>query len=275
MTTTSVTDKKHILELLSYLKDPGRSLIAADLVIPTSPDVLASVFGTLAKEGVRMINSHSQSDPSSPNASWTFFAEVGPKFDIDSTRERVLRSGAKEFRAIQGREGFVWNSFHFPVKLSDGRRAVVVSLESMGELMKRLRTILGSGAPIILYEMGEAIGQAAAILVDTHHTGADVESKLQVTGDMYSMAGWGEVVNLSMVGGRIAVSVKSNFECTTSNIVAPRSHFFRGELAGSLGAVLGHKLVCKETKCLGGGGEVCEFILSPADVSRLSPDRER
>jgi len=130
-------------------------------------------------------------------------------------------------------------------------------------MIGRLWGAFGTGAQLILFEMGSEAGQKIAERLKGLG-GKEPAAKLaRELIKAYSAVGWGciDLSEFNMETCEGYVKVYNSFECEPfrgkSN--KPRSFFLRGHISNAMSVILGKKLSATEIKCVAQGDPFCEF----------------
>jgi predicted hydrocarbon binding protein len=89
-----------------------------------------------------------------------------------------------------------------------------------------------------------------------------VEDLVEVARAINMTLGWGVIEDVSVDSekGRAKLRICHSFECELSTDQRkPKSHFYRGAIAGVFARFFGKDVEVKETKCIAMGDPYCEF----------------
>jgi predicted hydrocarbon binding protein len=137
-------------------------------------------------------------------------------------------------------------------------------------MLSAIREEFGSGGNVILYEEGRAYGNDVGVNYSNTLGLEFTRSNLPEVLSLYQALGWFKLESVRQNKPEKSLTIRASacFECDGSKSDGPYSHFVRGHLGGAMTAILGEEMTCEETKCLAAGGQVCEFLISPAKRSR-------
>ncbi|MEM3713310.1 MAG: V4R domain-containing protein, partial [Thermoproteota archaeon] len=157
-------------------------------------------------------------------------------------------------------DGLIIDTLHFPLQVS-GERSFTFRVETFGGILKRLYDKFGTGAAVILYEMGVAAGESKAKSMIKKHR-LDKLKMIKLTMAERAAKGWciAEVAEFS--SKNVTLMVKDLFECLPfkgkqENSV---SQFFRGYLAGLLRQIFNKDVTVTEVECVAKGDAACKFV---------------
>ena len=251
-------------EITLFYFNPDKRVYVGSVVLRNVPEALASVAGALGKEGINVVASELARVEGARTNNWGFFAEAEGPIDVEKTKALIEGTGnALKVGLAEGADGVVVDRDHYPLRYSSGHQAMSLRRENLVDMFDRVRGIFGSGANLIIYEMGVASGRSdGRALVDS--IGPDLTAAhLLDLAYLYAAEGWGlpEVVDISLEPFLATVRFKDCFECVYSKSPAPRSQYLRGHLVGLAAAIFGKEITCAETKCAAMGEPYCEFAL--------------
>ncbi|MBI3840372.1 MAG: hypothetical protein HY297_00190 [Thaumarchaeota archaeon] len=251
-------------EFMRYHFSPKNRVFVGSLTLKNVPGALAGVAGILAKEKVNLVASESANVRDTDTSAWGFFAEVGDKA-IDANKLRGLIGGAPSVVGVElteGIDGVVVDKYHFPLYFSSGEKAMVISRRNLVEMFSRIRKIFGSGADLIIYEMGTATGENDAKELQALMGDDVVARNITELVFLYAAQGWGmpELVDLSLEPLKATLRIHDNFECAYTKSGSVNSQYIRGHLVGLGKGVFGKMVTCEEVKCLAAGDPYCEFM---------------
>ena len=260
-------------ETMLFLFNPGKLVYAGSIVFKDAPGSLATAAAALAKAGINIVASEQARMEGAKTASWGFFAESDLPIDVDKTIALVRATGAVvSVRLSEGADGIVVDQGHYPLKYSSGHQAMAFRRENVVDMFERMKKVFGTGANVILYELGVASGESDARALEAS-VGKDLTMALLVDlGFLYAAEGWGlpDVQELSLDPFKATTRFHDCFECAHQKSSSPNSQYLRGHLVGLAGTLLGKKFTCEETKCLFMGDEYCEFVMKEvAEPGRL------
>jgi predicted hydrocarbon binding protein len=252
-------------EVLVSHVEPGAKLAQLVVKLKDTVGAVASVYSLLATLNVDIRQSTSHSLPGEPVATYNaLLAFRDLEISLDQLVERVkLSPFVLDVRAVEGREGFIIDSISFPVN-GQGRRVVVFNQRAMARVFEGVWSTYESGAHVILHKQGWEYGtDLATFLLKT--LGEDFVSRnYDYLLNLLSSGGWGvpELVGAHGDLDNQTIRISYCFECTgRRKHHRPVCSFTAGFLAGALGKMSGHPLICKESECSASGGPFCEFVI--------------
>jgi predicted hydrocarbon binding protein len=252
-------------EVLVSHAEPGAKLVQLVVKLKDTVGAAASVYSLLATLNVDIRQSTSHSLPGEPMATFNaLLAFRDTNVSLDQLVERVrLSPFVLDVRAVEGREGFIIDSISFPVN-GQGRRVVVFNQLAMARVFEGVWSTYESGAHVILHQQGSEYGtDLGTFLLKT--LGEDYVSRnYDYLLNLLSSSGWGvpELVGAHGDLDKLTVRISYCFECTgRRRHHQPVCSFTAGFLAGALGKISGHSLICKESVCSADGGSFCEFVI--------------
>ena len=251
-------------DIMGYYFNPKKRAYAGSVILRNIPGALAGVATALAKEGVNLVASESANVEGTGTSSWGFFAEAQGSVDMEKIGALIRATGyATKIDIVEGPDGVVVDKRHYPPRFSSGQQAMTLRREDMVDMFTRLRKLFGSGANVIIYEMGLAAGESDAKALAESISMEKVVARLLDLVYLYSAQGWGwpEVVDLAVEPFRATVRFTDCFECVHIKSAAPNSHYLRGHLVGLTFSIFRKKIKCVETRCASAGDSYCEFVL--------------
>jgi len=269
-----LTISKHVpKEVLSVEFNPSKKLAHFIVELRNTPGALERSAAAATKHGINILSGFHHAPSASNRGFWSFFA------DFTNVR-RTPSELASELKALDSTidvrfhvppNGLLIDMFHFPLKWG-GQRAIMMRTESISSIFARINGIFGDGpaAKVVLYEMGEAAGQAIyASLMSAIGLDA-LKQELQQVLALYMTSGWGifELLHLDFEKKTAAIRVKENFECLhyQKRSPAPRSNFVRGHLAGWFSELFATRVEVTESYCVAKGDEFCSFTIEKPGI---------
>jgi len=196
-----------------------------------------------------------------------FLADLsGSKNDLKTIVESLKNlDGILEVRFSDNvLNGIIIDELFFPLMVG-GERSFTFRVESFGAILKRLYEKFGTGAAVILYEMGLGMGESKFKSVVSKYR-VDKQTAVKIILAERSAKGWciAQLENFNKNGAVIVA--KELFECLPfrDNQERPISQFFRGYLAGVFQQLYGKNVNVIETECIAKGDSSCRFIVQVA-----------
>jgi predicted hydrocarbon binding protein len=251
-------------EILGYHFNPSKPVYVGSVVLKNVPGALAGVAVALGREKVNLIETESANIAGTETSAWGFFAEAeDPKVDL--RRVRSLIEGAPnvlKVELVEGADGVVVDKFHYPLIFNAGEKAMILRRRDLVDMFSRIKKLFGTGASVIIYEMGLAAGESDARQLKSV-LGEDrlIRNILDMV-FLYSAQGWGvpEVVDLTLDPLQATIRIHDNFECLHGRSSTPTSHYLRGHIVGLGAGIFGKEVTCEEQKCAAKGDPYCEFV---------------
>ncbi|RLE47211.1 MAG: hypothetical protein DRJ31_09190 [Candidatus Methanomethylicota archaeon] len=178
--------------------------------------------------------------------------------------------GVKELEIYGPYPGITVDDAHFPFTVRRGARMIVFSAERYAQVLARLRELFGSGADLILYEMGKKHGEEMANALQKMAQEAGVDLKpAQLAELMFrylQSCGWAKF-KLNIVSEeplQATIRAEDFFEALARS---EGCNLFKGELTGIFSAIYKLDIKVEEEACKARGAEACVFKVT----SRQSP----
>jgi len=138
---------------------------------------------------------------------------------------------------------------------SNEARLIGFTLGDVRQLLGIFRD-LGSGGLALMYHIGHRVGK----LMAERSRGRDGLDALKGLLARYEALGHGRFEVVDYVEGvACRVVARGLFECVGGRSAVPRSHFFRGLLAGFISGLWARNVRVSEIRCAAMGDEWCEF----------------
>jgi predicted hydrocarbon binding protein len=165
-------------------------------------------------------------------------------------------SKAREFYEIDQAKGIIVNK-----RLAD--RAFILGLEPWTSLIKQLSRTFGSGAEVILFDIGKSYGLSAA--EEEKKTGIDQQLTINFLSRNAMISGWGKIEVSRNSPNHLTVKVQDCVFC--AGIKDPSEKrvpcfFLRGVISGFTSVIVGPNET-SENHC---GEDFCEFKVSVSHI---------
>ncbi|MEM2585026.1 MAG: V4R domain-containing protein, partial [Thermoproteota archaeon] len=199
---------------------------------------------------------------------------MGFFIDISHLKESVPEKIAEEFKKIEGVlevrfsqrmfKDLIIDELFFPLMVG-GERSFTIRVESFGVLLKRLYEKFGTGAAVILYEMGMSLGESKVESVIKKYK-VDKHTALKIILAERAAKGWCIAEAEESDSRRAIIVVRELFECLPfkDKQEKPVSQLFRGYLAGVFQKLYGKSFTVSEVECIAKGDSVCKFLVEIA-----------
>lgn len=224
----------------------------------------ASVSALIASLNVDVRQSLAYSRRKDSTAIYNAFVVLNdPKVSLEQLVQRVEESSlVLEVRAFEGRGGTVIDTLSFPVNWQD-RRVVILAQPAVAHMLDGIRSVLGTGGFVVLYELGIDYGKELAGYF------TDILEKDYLVGNydywvnVLAATGWGipDIKGSEDDFPNLTVRLASCLECDGRSSREAVCSFMRGFLSGVFGELSGHVVHCEESKCQAKGDSYCEFRL--------------
>jgi len=251
-----------------YYHAAGRHVFEGSVWLRDVPGALASVATELARCGVNLVATSASSIPNTDLAEWAFFAEAKEGWAGIKKTQAALEGSPSVVKSLlkEGNKGFVVDNLHYPLRLSSGEPALIISRKTFRDMFDHLLTDFGSGGRVIIYNLGLASGMESYKHFSQVLGRESVGSRIPDLVSLYTANGWGRAERAGdLIGGssvrpfRGALRLYDSFECTGAKTNAPNSDFIRGHIEGMILSLTGKRVKCSETKCISMGDEYCQF----------------
>ena len=222
----------------------------------------ASVSALIASLNVDIRQSLTYSRKKDATAIYNAFVVLNdPMVSLEQLVQRVEQSPfVLEVHAFEGRGGAVVDTLSFPVNWQD-RRVVILAQPAVARMLDGIRSVLGTGGYVVLYELGidygkELAGYFTAILGEEYLVG-----NYDYWVNVLAATGWGipDIKGSKDDFPNMTVRFASCLECDGRSSRETVCSFMRGFLSGVFGNLSGHVVHCEESKCQAKGDSYCEF----------------
>jgi len=252
------------IEMPCGIRAAGREVVQFCISLKNVPGALGQVAGELAKRGVNILSGYMSAHPGEELGYVAFFADitdaaVGLEELVSALRQLDMVAELEVHEAEV--PGLIVDAVHFPL-LFLGQEAVIIDLRMIGHMFSRLDEVFGTGASVILYEMGMRAGKV--IVEEVAECGIPEKDMMKVIAAMGVARGWGitEILSWDPKAARLVLRIWENFECKplAGRKRKPHSHLMRGLIAGIVSRLTGQPVKVREVKCLAKGDPYCEFV---------------
>jgi len=222
------------------------------------------VTGVLDKKNIVELCSFQNLDLEKDEVVKGILADIsGSKEDLASIVKAIEGTeGVLEVRASDNvLNGLIIDELFFPLTVG-GERSFTLRVDSFGAILKRLYEKFGTGAAVILYEMGLGMGESKFKDVMSKYQ-ADKQASLRIILAERAAKGWC-IAKIEEFNSKGAIIVaRELFECISfkNSQSKSASQLFRGYLAGISQQLYGKNVIVAETECIAKGDDVCRFII--------------
>ena len=254
-------------DVLVYQREKGKKLFLVAFMLENRVGSITDVASRLEKAKMSIESGFINSAGGERYGRCSFYviATEGRPSAKDVAGTLEASPFAKEVEVKEEHNGVVVESLSFPLKWNSGDRAMLVRTHFFTVMEQGIRSILSSGADVVLYQMGYSHGRPSWTQLLSNYR-VDSADDLQEISYIYSAAGWGraEVVTFDKRAKKASLRFWDNFE----GLVKPEEvksgcNFVRGHLAGLFSTVFDKENVkVSEVKCLSRGDAACEFSVA-------------
>jgi predicted hydrocarbon binding protein len=261
-----MVSKRYPKDLLCSVYSPDRRLVEFVVKLKNVPGTIAKISNRLAEKGINILSGFHTAYPSEEAGTWGFFvdltkADVGPEEIAKQIGELDVTLDVKLSEAKF--DGLIIDDLHFPIVIL-GERSTVLKVETFGDMFGRLYETFGSGAAVILYEMGVSAGENKAKNVSEKY-GVNGLKALRIILAERVAKGWGipNIAEFNEERLEATISVQDLFECLPfkGKYKEGRSHFFRGYLTGVFHQLFRKDASTTEVECVAKGDANCKFTI--------------
>ena len=238
----------------------------AQIVVTMKDEVgaTASVNALTASLNVDIRQSETYSLPDGHSAIYNAFVVFNDKGVSLEQLVKLLEVShfVLQVQAFEGRDGAIFDEISFPVNWQ-GRRVVILSQQATTRMFDAIRSVLGSGGDVLLYQQGSIYGKDLAEFF-VNSLGRDfLQHNYDYGLHLLAATGWGipELNGSQEVFPTITVRLSSCFECEGVASEREICSFMRGFLTGAFGTIAGQVVRCEETSCIAKGDSHCKFEL--------------
>ncbi|MBO3799956.1 MAG: hypothetical protein FGF52_02720 [Candidatus Brockarchaeota archaeon] len=199
---------------------------------------------------------------------------IGFFMDISNMKDTTLEKIVEEFRKIKGVlevrfsqrvfKDLIIDELFFPLMVG-GERSFTLRVESFGAILKRLYEKFGTGAAVILYEMGISLGESKVESIIKKYK-VDKQTALKIILAERAAKGWCIAEAEEVNSKRAVIIARELFECLPfkGKQERPISQLFRGYLTGVFQKLYGKGFTVSEVNCIAKGDDVCRFLVEAA-----------
>ena len=251
-------------EILVGRVEVGERLAQIVVKMKDVTGAVASVSALVASLKVDIRQSLTYSLKRDSNAIYNAFVVLNdPEVSLEQLAERISRSAfVLEAHAFEGPDGVVVDTISFPVNWQ-GRRVVILAQSAVARMLDGIRTVLGTGGYVVLYELGVDYGkELAGYFIDK--LGREyLLGNYNYWLNVLAATGWGipDLKGSKDDFPNLTVSLSSCLECDGRSSREAVCSFMRGFLSGVFGEIAGHVVHCEESLCQAKGDSHCEFQL--------------
>jgi predicted hydrocarbon binding protein len=259
-------------EIISYVYKPRARLFHVVLRLRDVPGALADITVSLARNKVNILGGFISGieDPNEKDKTdrsvGLFIEAQNHEMTAQQIKGLIQDSAfASEITVRESNDGLIVDSLNFPLKLSQGQRAIVMRSDVIARSMSEIRRIFDTGGDVMLYKQGFSAGQNDAEELIRVFGEGTILNRIEDLIMLYSSLGWGKakIVEVEFENLSARIRIEENFECMGQGKRSkPYSQFVRGHLAGLSSHLFSTEMKCTEVKCVSMDDSYCEFLLS-------------
>ena len=254
-------------DVLVYHGENGKKLFLVALMLENRVGSIADVASRLEKAKLSIQSGFISSAGEGRYGRCSFYVLANDGRHSAKELADVLGKSpfAKEVEVKEAHNGVLVESLSFPLRWNSGDRAMLVRTHFFTVMEQGIRSILSSGADVVLYQMGYSHGRPSWKELLSNYR-VDSAEDLQEISYIYSAAGWGriEVMAFDRKEKKASVKVWDNFEgLVKPDEVKSGCNFVRGHLSGLFSTVFDtDDMRVSEVKCISRGDPACEFSVA-------------
>lgn len=268
MSRMESVQKYYQRDLVLGVYSPGSILAEFMVRLKNVPGAIASVSKILSDLNLNILSGHHFAGPREDEGLWIFFVDLtGRENNLEMIASRLKESEVVldvKFSREQ-LEGIILDSFLFPLIVLD-ERSIIFRVETFANMFKRLYRAFGSGAPVLLYEMGLSAGMNKIENIEKKY-GLSGLTALKIALAERIPKGWGvpRIEEYNERDLQATITVEELFECLPFKRAEKNatSHFFRGYLVGLFTKAFNRQFQAREVECISKGDTHCRFTIKP------------
>ena len=186
-----------------------------------------------------------------------------PEVSLERLVDRINQSAfVLEAHAFEGRGGTVVDTISFPVNWQE-RRVVILAQSAVARMLDGIRSVLGTGGYVVLYELGIDYGKELAAYFIAKLGRDYLLDNYNYWLNVLAATGWGipDIKGSKDDFPNLTIGLSSCLECDGRSSSEAVCSFMRGFLSGVFGEMAGHVVHCEESLCQAKGDSHCEFQL--------------
>ena len=247
---------------LSVSYKPGYKVFEFLVVWQHELGSLGRILDLFSSKGAKVLLTHSQIDEDTNAVVGTFYCDLTQaKEPVENFRKRIAGLGFVRSTEYVSTEQAMFDKFLFPLVISGRSRVLIMRLNPLLNIEKRLREELGSAGSAIMFREGE--GYAAETL-DQYRTvlgNIGSETLMENVKDGLRATGWGIFeFKTSNDGYEVTVQDAPLLEGSTEP-----SRFLCGIIAGIVESIYGMRVKVAESKVEPKSGNVSVSLSKVAD----------
>jgi predicted hydrocarbon binding protein len=243
---------------MPYYFAPGKNLFQVVAQVPKKAGSLGRVLDDLEKK-VKLVGIVTYGLPDG-TVILSAVAEAWSKLETaEKLRGLLMSAGALDAEVSEGKEGVLVDTFHSGIA-AGAEYLLQLRRHAIIRMIDRIQLLLGSGAEVILFESGVALGRSDGEDLVRSLGAEEVRKTIDYLMKGLTAQGMGSIVRRTAPGDENpTIIIHDCFECSSNDSNRTACQFFRGYIAGNSSAIFGGQFTVEETKCRLRGGGDCEF----------------
>ncbi|MDW8033393.1 MAG: V4R domain-containing protein [Nitrososphaerota archaeon] len=254
---------KYPKELLCGEYRADGKIIEVSLRVKNAPFVMRNVLNIFTEKGIKIISGFITQVEEN-------LFQIGLFLDVSNLKDGItdfigeIRKTKDIIDVVVSQESFdgmVVDTIHFPLTAFD-EKSFTFRVETFGSILAKLYEKFGTGAAVILYEMGSIAGESKVKSIYKKRR-MDKSTILKLIMAERIAKGWcvPEIVDFSSKGAIIVAH--ELFECLYFKGKQDKSmsHFFRGYLAGIFRQLFNKEASVSEVECIAKGDDTCKYVI--------------
>ncbi|MEM3713312.1 MAG: V4R domain-containing protein [Thermoproteota archaeon] len=255
--------RRYPKELLCGEYHTNTRMIELSLRVRNAPLVMRNVLGIFIEKGIKPLSGFVTQVEENIFQIGLFLDISNLKGEVDDLMKEI-RSNKDVIDIIVSQEtfnGMIIDTLHFPLTAFD-EKSFTFRVETFGGILKRLYDKFGTGAAVILYEMGLTAGESKVKSIIKKYR-MDKLKILKLIMAERTAKGWciPEIIDFSSKGAVIVCH--ELFECLHFKDKQDKSisQFFRGYLAGIFRQLFNKEVSVTEVECIAKGDPACKYVI--------------
>jgi predicted hydrocarbon binding protein len=233
--------------------------------IKNAPGTFADVLQRLAEGGLNLSSAYTTFESGTDVTAFSVFGESS-KSRSGRRLEQLVKgiSGVVEAAVEGSSDGLLLEKGIYPVAEATGDRLVLFDAHVFSAALSKVRTLLGPGGDLVLFEEGKGAGRAHAKSYVEKFGSEAVRGFAPEFPKGYASLGWSSLdLEIERVNPLLeTITMRNCFECEGQKSTVPYSQFTRGHVAGAMETLLGRGVECTEVRCSAKGDDSCVLRVS-------------
>ena len=239
------TSSEHYTKFFSLSKPSGEDVFELLIVSRDEIGATSKITGEIARHNIDILSINGGNDATIGRFVLTIFCDFAK---ADCKVEQAVKE-LREFPFITKAEyvnakARLFDSFHFPIRIMDKHRAILMRAEPLLEVEKRLGEVLGSAGDMVMFEEGKTYASKTWIHLKDALPKASHEELLRNVVDGLRATGWG-LFEFHREQDTFHVSIRNPPKLGASE--AEQSLFVRGVAVGAVESLYGLRLKLTNT----------------------------